>query len=422
MKRYVLILMVLALPVILIGAPAAAQTEPAGDWLHFGYDAAYTAYSPGEHLINPTNVANLEFKWGIGCGDGMFSVISRSPVIYDGKLFVAPAGQGLTAYDALTGDKLWSFGSGNLGWAPPPVISADGTVFYLEGENTLYDLYAVNAETGGQLWQAPLAFDLGFSNTNLPTVDEEKGLVYFVEKPFAPDAGKLYALDKETGGGVWFKGPATDNLLFRSDYPVLGQGRLYAITTGADDYWTYHLVSIDTAGQTIAQTFAGAGGPDRRQISRHMLCGDTLLAVSVDRADAAESMGTVVAYDTQSQTVRWQMASNGVVGGLACNPALNRVYVGTDPYLYALDATSGQEIWKYSSFGPIYNPSIANGVVYFLSSTNMVAIDETTGQQLFFFRLSESVEPTSQVAISNGMVYFSGNGGECDLYALGLPE
>ncbi len=96
MKRYVLILMVLALPVILIGAPAAAQTEPAGNWLHFGYDAAYTAYSPGEHLINPTNVANLEFKWGIGCGDGMFSVISRSPAIYDGKLFVAPAGQGLS--------------------------------------------------------------------------------------------------------------------------------------------------------------------------------------------------------------------------------------------------------------------------------------------------------------------------------------
>ena len=235
MKRFALILIVLALPTILIGAHAAAQTEPSGDWLHFGYDAAYTAYSPGEHVIDPTNVVDLEFKWGIGCGDGLFSVISRSPAIYDGKLFVAPAGQGLTAYDALTGDKLWSFGAGNLGWAPPPVVSADGTVFYLEGANTIYDLYAVSAQTGGQLWQSPVAFDLGFSNTNLPTVDEEKGLVYFVEKPFMSDDGKLYALDEKTGAGVWFKGPATDDLLFRSDYPVLGNDQLYAITTGADN-------------------------------------------------------------------------------------------------------------------------------------------------------------------------------------------
>ena len=134
------------------------------------------------------------------------------------------------------------------------------------------------------------------------------------------------------------------------------------------------------------------------------------------------SVGTVVAYDTQTHTVRWQKLSNTPVSGLACNPALNRVYMGTEPYLYALDAASGEEIWKFSSFGAIYNPSIANGVVYFLSSTNMYAVDEETGQQLFFFRLGESAEPTSQVAISNGMVYFSGNGGDCDLYALGLPE
>jgi hypothetical protein len=28
---------------------------------------------------------------------------------------------------------------------------------------------------------------------------------------------------------------------------------------------------------------------------------------------------------------------------------------------------------------------------------------------------------TTQVAICDGMLYFSGNGGTCDLYALGLP-
>ncbi len=96
--------------------------------------------------------------------------------------------------------------------------------------------------------------------------------------------------------------------------------------------------------------------------------------------------------------------------------------MGTNPFLFAFDAATGDEVWKFSSFGPVYNPSIANGVVYMLSSTNMYALDEATGQQLFFFRLGAEAEPTSQVAISDGMVYFSGNGGTCDLYALGLPE
>jgi outer membrane protein assembly factor BamB len=331
-------------------------------------------------------------------------------------------GHSLTAYDAVTGEKLWTFGAGNMSWAPQPVASADGIVFYLEGSNLLYELYAVDADQGTLRWQAPIAFDLGFSNTNLVTVDEEKGLVYLIEEPFAPDQGRLIALDKATGAGVWFKGAATDNLLFRGDYPVLGGGKIFAGSAKADDYWNWSPVAIETTGQTIAQTYTSAGGGDRPAISRAALCGDTLLSVFVDRADSAESVGTVVAFDVLSQAVLWQKAYDARVGGLACNPAQNRVYIATDLFLFAFDAATGDEIWKFSSFGEVYNPSVANGVVYFLSSTNMYAVDEATGQQLFFFRLGEEAEPTSQVAINSGMVYFSGNGGTCDLLRWVCPK
>ncbi len=115
MKRHVFVLLAIigSIIVIVASGPVGAQDDPAGNWLHFGYDGAYTAYNPAEAQINPTTVSKLEQKWGIGCDDGMFSVIARSPAIHDGKLFVSSAGGVLDAYDAKTGEKLWSFGSGD---------------------------------------------------------------------------------------------------------------------------------------------------------------------------------------------------------------------------------------------------------------------------------------------------------------------
>src|SRR5512147_1350579 len=55
-----------------------ASSSTAADWMHFGYDGAFTACNTLESTIAVTNVATLERKWGIGCNDGYFSVISRS--------------------------------------------------------------------------------------------------------------------------------------------------------------------------------------------------------------------------------------------------------------------------------------------------------------------------------------------------------
>ncbi len=165
------------------------------DWPHFGYDGSFTACNPLESTLAITNVATLERKWGVGCDDGYFSVISRSPAIYDGKLYTSGAGNKLTAYNARTGQKLWQFGNGNYAWAPQPVVSTDGIVFYMEGSYPTH-LYAVNANTEAKLWEAPLTFDLGYNDRALVTVDEANGLVYLIENPFM-GGGKLYALNKQ---------------------------------------------------------------------------------------------------------------------------------------------------------------------------------------------------------------------------------
>ena len=84
--------------------------------------------------------------------------------------------------------------------------------------------------------------------------------------------------------------------------------------------------------------------------------------------------------------------SSAVTGSIACNTTRNVIYVPTDPCLFALDATTGDEIWNYSGYGEIFNPSVANDIVYFLSDTNMFAVDENTGKLVFSYPLEEKAD------------------------------
>ena len=394
---------------ILVSLSICGPSAFAGNWRHFGLDAQYSAFNPLEQTINVGNIGTLERKWGIGCDDGGFSVISRSPAINGGKLYTSGAGSRLTAYNARTGKLLWRFGKGNAGWAPQPVVSRDGVVFYLEGSMTTYYLYAVDGTTGQMIWTAPLGFYLGFNDTSLVTIDEKRNLVYLVEEPQC----KLFAFDKNTGEVAWYMSPAKDGgIELMGDYVLLNAGRIYARTLIEHDW---ELVSIGSSTHAVEIKYDHPNS-DAYIVSLYTLCGDKLIVGYGGRWNG------VAGYNMSSPTVVWDTELSAITGQIACNKTKNIIYVPTDPYLYALDATTGQLIWKYTGFGPIYNPSVANGIVYFISDTNMYALNESTGQKVFSYPLGYEGYETTQVAVSNGMLFFSGNGGDCDLFALGLPS
>ena len=393
----------------------------AADWLHFGYDSQYTSCNPAEDTIDINNISQLQRKWGIGCDDGYFSMISRSPAIYNGTLYTSGAGSKLTAYDAITGQELWQFGNGNYGWAPQPVVSADGIVFYMEDSIPTH-LYAVDADTGNMLWEAPIGFDLAYNNTALVTVDEANNVVYIVQDPFARGGGKLFALNKQTGEITWFKSEATDNVDFEGDYVLLRKGKIFVEAQVEIEHWYQdRILCIDASSQNIEIVFDKPKGIELNDISQYSLCNNKLAVTFCNRDDVFESDSILVVYDVTSQAVLWQKdCSTAITGKIACNTTKNVIYVPTDPYLYALDAATGQEIWKYAGYGAIYNPSIANGIVYFISDTNMYAVNEDTGEKIFCYPLGYEADETTLVAICDGMVYFSGSGGTCDLFALAL--
>jgi outer membrane protein assembly factor BamB len=80
------------------------------------------------------------------------------------------------------------------------------------------------------------------------------------------------------------------------------------------------------------------------------------------------------------------------------------VYVGSnDRYLYALDATTGTERWKFTAGDRMYStPAVSGGVVYVGSDDDyLYALDATTGTERWKFKTSNHV--LSSPAVSGGV-------------------
>jgi outer membrane protein assembly factor BamB len=284
------------------------------------------------------------------------------------------------------------------------------------------NLYAVDGLTGAQIWEAPLQFDMGNNETALMTVDEDLGRVYLIETPGSGTGGKLYALDKNTGAVEWYKSKATDDAGFVGDYVLLEGGKIYVpadVPIATFPYRSEHMVRIDTTTEALEYTFVRPPLDGHfHHIRRYGLCADKLVVTFEDMGKADEIL---VAYDIISPTISWHKSMPKVTGTLACNEQERRIYVPTDPSLYALDLDNGNQVWKHTGLDKILNPSLANGIIYYLSDSNLYAIDEKTHAQLLRYPLGDKAYHTAQVAIANGMLFFGANNGTCDMIALGFP-
>ena len=217
-------------------------------------------------------------------------------------------------------------------------------------------------------------------------------------------AADSHALDKQTGEVGWSMSKALNNTEFLGDYALLKDGKILAAAdvpmTGYPDHGQ-HLLKIDPISQTIESPYERPQPENYYGIANYTLCNDNLIVTFDYQYDQQ-----LVAYNTISSTIVWHKPISQTTGTIACNPAKDQIYVPTNPYLYALNAKTGDEAWKYQGLDAIYNPSVANGLVYFLSDTNMYAIGEETHQRLFRFPLGYKAYETTQVAIANGMCIF----------------
>jgi len=401
--------------------PTLEQLVWKNNWLHFGVDSQFSSFNPNESEINNENVDGLVLLDGRGCEDGYFSVIGGTPALFQGQYIITYAGGFLEAGDPASGNLLWQFGEQAYAWAPPPVVSTDGIVYYLYvTADASSKLFAVDIETGQEIWQAATQFKTGFNFDAQVTVDEKNDLVYVLEGTFGD--GRLFAVDRKTGEIAWFLGGSRtqdEKMTFVGTIVPMQADKLYIpAEVKMEHSRRLHMVRVDVLTQEvdlqydISEELSLSWG-----VEWYGLCNDHVFETYQENSRQATFL---VAHPLDHPEITWQMQIPAQSGRFACDTSKDILYVPTDESLLALDGATGTRIWEHSSISRIFTPTIANGVIYYISDTNMYALDQEDGQQLFRYPLGVGADPSTGVLVNDGLVIFSGSGGTCDLIVLGL--
>jgi outer membrane protein assembly factor BamB len=108
-------------------------------------------------------------------------------------------------------------------------------------------------------------------------------------------------------------------------------------------------------------------------------------------------------------------------GSVSSSPAISKgiVYFGSyDGYLYALDANSGQEKWKFQTGGIISSdPAVTDNVIYIVSDDGSLYAVNNNGKEKWKFNTKDFITIPSQSTriwvngvssptIANGLAYF----------------
>ncbi|MEQ1865850.1 MAG: PQQ-binding-like beta-propeller repeat protein [Micropepsaceae bacterium] len=144
---------------------------------------------------------DLERVWstGVGAGSSTSSRLTASPVISDGKIYALDSEVKVTAYDAKTGDDVWSvdltpndedaedgFGGG--------ITANGGRVFVATQEN---QLLALAEDDGRVLWDhRGIAESAGILGSNSAAVSGDLVVVPYT-------SGELFALNVRNGKAAW---------------------------------------------------------------------------------------------------------------------------------------------------------------------------------------------------------------------------
>lgn len=381
---------------------ATASVSTQNDWPSVGYDAGNSRDNVLENTLGPDNVSNLVLDWSAHTG----SVIAGSAVEANGIVYVGSADNHLYAFDASTGAPIWSYNTGSGG---SPAV-ANGAVYYGAG----FNLYAFNATTGALLWQVA---------ANVDSIQVVNNVIYVTSRTTSSSSQtttyNLSALDAATGAQIW----STSVLSAPFSSPggccgsiAVANGIVY-IGAGNSDPVSGNLYAFNAS--TGSQLWsAPIGGP---------VAYPTVVNGVVYIGSANHHL---YAFNASTGAQLWSAPTSGsVVGSLAVTNGT--VYTGSTSYtssgtpiasnLSAFNTSTGAQLWN-TSIGIITasSPGVANGVVYIGSANHsLYAFDAGTGTQLWSAPLGGIVYGSPTIA--NGVVYIGSRNGYLYAFNLSAP-
>jgi eukaryotic-like serine/threonine-protein kinase len=281
--------------------------------------------------------------------------VNYSPVVANGIVYTSSYDGNLYALNARTGQKIWNYNASILGIGSSPTV-ADDIVYVGSGDQNRY-LYAFDAYNGRLLWTAYV----GASVTSEPTI--VKGVMYLAANSIGNSPSCVLALDAKTGIEIW-NYSSTKNL---GCTPAVADGVVYI---GSGDGYVHALDAKN---------------------------GHEIWSTTREEAEFLTSP-TVV---------------NGVL-----YVGINGGRVGTDCF-YALNATNGAELWKYSTSGPgnyvLTTAAVYEGTVYVgARSGDLYAFNAADGTLIWHIMAGHWL--FSSPAVVQGIVYLGS--GDGNFYAI----
>lgn len=225
------------------------------------------------------------------------------------------------------------------------------------------------------------------------------------------DPGYLYALDATSGESAWQFEPAG----YATSAPVVVDGVLYVGT------WGRRFYAIDAAtGEEIWSTEVGHRfGPSSPAVVDGIVyvgtIGDGPLVVSGPEDEEEFEACALLALDATTGDERWRYDAFGETDRISSSPAVagGRVYFGGEDAVYALDATSGEVVWERAiATHSQSSPAVVDGVVYYGATVGgagehparVWALDAATGETVWTAGIDDGGLRTSP-AVANGTVY-----------------
>lgn len=246
--------------------------------------------------------------------------IESDAVIADSTVYVGTNDDILHALDAVTGETRWTFATGsNISSSP---VVANGRVYFGSSDSKLY---ALNAQTGGLVWQYTTGAMLNQSGACLVN-----GTLYVGSRD-----GYLYAIDEQTGTRKWRFGSGT--ISFESSSPTVYNGMVYIGGWYNVPGFTQKgsLFAVDaTTGNLVWEALPKTGFSSSPFVKngRLSICGDN---------------GQINVLNAISGNILWQKA---ILPNSSSPLEVNGIiYVGGPGtgYVYAFNAATGAEIWKF---------------------------------------------------------------------------
>ena len=216
---------------------------------------------------------------------------------------------------------------------------------------------------------------------------------------FGGNDGQFYSADAETGQILWTFPTRAENL----SEPLFEDGLVYVLT-GANSLYA---LEAATGKQVWLYT--------RTETSSLSIRGGSKPAYQAGTVFVGFSDGALVALSAKNGQVKWekQLNHNKRFRDIDSNPLLDGevVYIlGYDDATYALRSSTGDLVWKFEKGGYGGMLMVGDRLYYATTTDEFVAIDKTTGKQIWSSPITSGGIATSPALLKGVLVFGESQG------------